>query len=269
MNLLISKLYSQARAIHPGRRYVRIRKRMSRVINRFRLKGDAVFCPCCKRRALRFTPQNICAFCESRPRQRFLWLYLETLLGGDEMVLHFAPEECLQALLRRRQGSRYVSADISSVFADHHVNLNSPDETVKRLGAGAYSIIVISHVLEHVEDEAAALKALQLLASADGRILIQVPIDSGRAETYEDPSINTPEGRLKAFGQEDHVRIYGADFVGRLEAAGFEVSAVNPIDICPPESISRMALKNDTIFVCRAAARAADSHQLRHSAQTL
>jgi hypothetical protein len=59
--------------------------------------------------------------------------------------------------------------------------------------------------------------------------------------------------RTRAFGQDDHVRVYGQDFIDRLASAGFLVSQVNPPDICSDESISRMRLKNDTIFVCRPA----------------
>jgi hypothetical protein len=59
--------------------------------------------------------------------------------------------------------------------------------------------------------------------------VIQVPITA--IETFEDPSINTPEGRLKAFGQEDHVRRYGFDFPERLKEAGFSVDTYRAIDI--------------------------------------
>jgi hypothetical protein len=39
-------------------------------------------------------------------------------------------------------------------------------------------------------------------------------------------SITTPEERIKAFGQHDHVSIYGYDYQKRLESAGFIVRAV-------------------------------------------
>jgi len=46
---------------------------------------------------------------------------------------------------------------------------------------------------------------------------VQVPIDQNRKVTYEDFSITTPKGREEAFGQTDHVRIYGQDDVSRLK----------------------------------------------------
>lgn len=247
----MSSLNSRLRNIHPMRHYVRLSKMMGRTINGVRLKGDAVFCPCCERSAREFVQRDICAFCESRPRQRFLWLYLQDLLSGGGKILHFAPEECLQSRLRKIKGIMYVSADIRSVAADHNVDLNSPAETVKRLGAGAYSVVIISHVLEHVENDANAMQALRLLTVPHGHVLIQVPMNTNSPKTYEDWTINTPEGRLAAFGQDDHVRLYGLDFVERLESAGLNVTQVDPVDICSPEDIYRMRLKNDTIFDCR------------------
>jgi len=46
---------------------------------------------------------------------------------------------------------------------------------------------------------------------------VQVPIDQNKKVTYEDFSITTPKGREEAFGQTDHVRIYGQDYVSRLK----------------------------------------------------
>ena len=48
-------------------------------------------------------------------------------------------------------------------------------------------------------------------------------------ESFEDPSIIEPENQSLGFGQEDHVRIYGTDYVGRLCQAGFHVE-VTEID---------------------------------------
>jgi hypothetical protein len=42
-------------------------------------------------------------------------------------------------------------------------------------------------------------------------------------QTFEDSSITDAEGREQAFGQKDHVRIYGRDYTDRLQKAGFNV----------------------------------------------
>ena len=195
-------------------------------------------------------PNEICAFCESKPRQRFLWLYLKERIQPGEAILHFAPEPCLRRLLRGRADIDYLSADINSAWADVLVNLNAPDEFRVKLGGRACSKIILSHVLEHVLDDAMALGLLKELLARDGALLIQIPQDWRLVETYEDWSINSAAGRLRAFGQEDHVRVYGSDFTRRLADAGFQVSSINPTDLYSAEVIARMSLQNDTIFVC-------------------
>jgi hypothetical protein len=44
--------------------------------------------------------------------------------------------------------------------------------------------------------------------------------------TFEDPTIVDPKKRFIFFGQEDHVRRYGHDFVDRLKSVGFDLTLV-------------------------------------------
>jgi hypothetical protein len=67
-----------------------------------------------------------------------------------------------------------------------------------------------------------------------------VPFTSEK--TYEDPSIIEPAKRLKAFGQEDHVRRYGSDYVDRLREAGFIVKVTNVNDLVNGDEAVRMGL---------------------------
>lgn len=57
-----------------------------------------------------------------------------------------------------------------------------------------------------------------------GWAILQCPIDYSLEETYEDASITDPLEREKAFGQDDHVRLYGRDYGKRLQKGGFEVT---------------------------------------------
>lgn len=71
--------------------------------------------------------------------------------------------------------------------------------------------------------------------------------------TYEDFSITSKEGRLRAFMQEDHVRLYGLDIVNRIESVGFKFS-VKQVDELPDSDIDRSSLKfksTNEVFVCQ------------------
>ena len=43
--------------------------------------------------------------------------------------------------------------------------------------------------------------------------------------TFEDPSVTNPREREKAFGQSDHVRMFGKDYAKRIERSGLKAEA--------------------------------------------
>jgi hypothetical protein len=57
--------------------------------------------------------------------------------------------------------------------------------------------------------------------------IFTVPQKDNLSVTYDDPSIVSPEDRMKHFGQQDHFRIFGDDFPKSLENKGFVVTIVN------------------------------------------
>jgi SAM-dependent methyltransferase len=143
----------------------------------------------------------------------------------------------------------YTTADLSSAHASIHVDLANGPEALARLGRARYDFVLCSHVLEHIPDDTAAIRTLTSLAAPNGELLIQVPLDRRRTTTYEDWHITTPAARAAAFGQEDHVRVYGTDFTTRLESGGLRVTPLHP----SAEQVARMHLDpNDPIYLCSA-----------------
>jgi SAM-dependent methyltransferase len=90
------------------------------------------------------------------------------------------------------------------------------------LADGSFDLILCSHVLEHVPDDGAAMAELRRVLAPGGLCLVLTPYRP-EVTTYEDPGITSPLDRMVAFGQQDHVRIYGNDLTDRLRGAGFEV----------------------------------------------
>lgn len=69
--------------------------------------------------------------------------------------------------------------------------------------------------------------------------------------TLEDPSVTTREGREARFGQHDHVRIYGRDYVTRLREAGFTVEELACSRVLDTATVDREALvRDEEIFRC-------------------
>ena len=100
-----------------------------------------------------------------------------------------------------------------------------------------------------MDDQKAMIELLRVLSDT-GFALIDVPIDYSRADTYEDFSITSPAERTKAFCQWDHVRLYGRDFAGKLERAGFKVSADGYIDSLGQAMIEFHGLERHPICFC-------------------
>jgi hypothetical protein len=188
--------------------------------------GNQVYCPCCDSHFRCFIPKGpnrngMCPRCGYLDRHRMLWLYLDkrTNIFRDRLkVLHFAPEFIIQKKLRSCPNLDYTSADLDSPLAMAKVDITSIP-----YAENTFDIILCSHVLEHIPDDQQAMSELYRILKPGGWALILVPFDAERAETFEDPNVVDPKERTRLFGQFDHVRIYGRDFMDRLERAGFTV----------------------------------------------
>ncbi|MCH7903647.1 MAG: class I SAM-dependent methyltransferase [Armatimonadetes bacterium] len=216
--------------------------------------GEGSECACCGQHWREFVPAGDpirqgeqCLRCGAGSRQRLMSLYLTREIGKLPRVrlLHFAPEISLTRRIVALPGVDYLSIDISPDVA-----LRQGDITDLPLGDDEFDAVICSHVLEHVLDDAKAMCEMFRVMKPGGTAYVMVPRDMDLEKTYEDETIVTPEARYRAFGQDDHVRMYGRDFVDRLQAAGFSVRELSTSDIADPANCSKFGLVEDTIFVC-------------------
>jgi len=114
----------------------------------------------------------------------------------------------------------------------------------------SFDVILCNHVLEHVVEDQKAIRELFRVLTPGGWAILQCPIDSQRAKTFEDPSITAPHDRARAFGQHDHVRIYGRDYKERLEKAGFTVKVDNYARDLDINVVRKYGLKDEEIHFC-------------------
>jgi SAM-dependent methyltransferase len=225
-----------------------------------RHRGEAVQCPICGHSFDRFKdawnrPNVLCWRCGSHERHRAQWLVLtgaRNLLRDARSLLHFAPEWALRHHLQALPGVRYVTADLQMDDVDLRLDITTLD-----LPDASFEAVICSHVLEHVDDDAAAMRELARIIAPGGWCLVMVPLDLERETTYEDPTITTPEERRRAFWQPDHVRLYSADIGDRLEAANFDVERIQPEREFGSETLRRCRIHdNDEIWLCRPGATA-------------
>lgn len=192
----------------------------------------------------------LCPGSLSLERHRLLWLYLKEktdFFTGNHKMLHIAPEQCFYKLFKAQKNLDYTTGDYNSPIADIHFDLHAaPFEN------NTFDVIFCNHVLEHVDDANQCMRELFRIMKPGGWGIFQVPLDTGRETTLEDPNIISEDDREKYYWQKDHVRLFGLDYKDKLAAAGFQVKVDDFINTISPELQERYRLpKGEMIYLCR------------------
>ena len=231
-------------------------RKIYHTLNKFIYRGNNYYCPICQRGYSRFLPgpDNIrsnskCPGCSSLERHRLLWLYLTRELNiftSEMKLLNIAPDYATQTKLRSLTNVDYTSVDLESPLAAYKADL-----TNLNFNNNTFDAILCYHVLEHIEDDKKAISEMFRVLKSDGWAILQSPVDLEREYTFEDFTITSPEERKKAYGQSDHVRIYGRDYPLRLKDAGFIVKEDAFINKFSRYEITKYVLdKDEIIFFC-------------------
>jgi len=221
--------------------------------------GDKYYCPVEEKGYRKFLPYGrlvsranvLCPGSLSLERHRLLWLYLKektNFFSKSQKVLHIAPEVCFMKAFEKQHGEGYITADIESPLAKVKMDVHDiPFEE------STFDIAMCNHVMEHVEDDIKAMSEIYRVLKPGGWAIIQIPFFYPlKDETYEDKNITDPKDREQAYGQDDHVRMYGKDYGARLEQAGFKVTVDDFVKTLPKKEVERMALPPDEmIYFCQ------------------
>ena len=189
----------------------------------------------------------LCPGTLSLERHRLLWLYLDrktNFLRDAIRVLHVAPEQVFYRKFKSFSHWDYTTTDLHSPLADVKADICAlPFED------NTYDFILCNHVLEHIPNDLKAMEELYRVLKPGGTAILQVPLEEGRKNTFEDDSITDQQERTRIFGQYDHVRVYGQDYYNRLQEVGFKAIPVDFIKEVTEIDIQRFALPNERIPV--------------------
>ena len=194
----------------------------------------------------------LCPKCLSKDRERTIKLFIERKLWLNKRskVLHMAPEKNLSRWIFSEAGDGYFDGDLNPKHASMVI-----DVTKIQFEDNYFDAVLCNHVLEHIPDDRLAMSELFRVLKPNGWAILQVPIGMALKSTYEDDSVQTEADREIHFGQFDHVRIYGMDYVERLKSVGFSVDVVPPSAYLSEEEIKQFALLEDEeIFLCKKSA---------------
>lgn len=240
------------------------------IIRKIIYRGDKFICPYCNFKSNGFYKigqvhqaniiHNIigtgvrnggCYSCDSVDRDRLLYAYFnnEIDIFKDNLnlsILHLAPEWRLSELFLKHKYKMYVCRDKfmpGYKYPKHTINMDVLDI---KFNDNTFDWVICNHVLEHISDDKKAMNEIYRVLKVGGKAILQVPVSNTLEETYENPNVTTDEDRIQHYGQFDHVRIYGQDYVARLTAVGFKVERINISDKYKQFGV----IKEEDLFIC-------------------
>jgi len=225
-------------------------------VRRVLYRGTGRYCPVCEKSSRKFASFGIvprsdaqCVMCGSLERHRLTWVFLtqktDLFDGQPKCVLHVAPEREFEKKFRSEIQGHYVTADLFRTDVSEQMDICEIAHP-----SATFDVIYCSHVLEHVVDDRKAMREFHRVLKLGGWAILNVPVTSD--ETFEDPKVTDPNERLRLFGQKDHVRRYGPDYIHRLRDSGFSVDVISVADLMISSDAERMGLANtgSVIYYC-------------------
>lgn len=194
-------------------------------------------------------PENFeCPWCGATDRERHLVMYmeacglLETITGKD--ILHFAPEPRIEKLVATREPGRHVKADLYPSKPDIQcidmMQIPYPDKS--------FDLVIANHVLEHVADYLHALREVRRILRVGGLAILQTPYSAKLQDTWSDEGIDDDVSRLHAYGQKDHVRLFGKDIFARIAEAGLTPKVRCHDDLLPDTDAQKFGVNQAEPF---------------------
>lgn len=170
-----------------------------------------------------------CYRCGAYDRDKLVYLYLYDRLKifspekKKYHILHIAPSQAISSRLHAHGFASYVAGDLFAKgyqYPDYVREMNVLDLPLED---DTFDLVLCNHVLEHIEDDRQAMREIYRVMKRGAEAILQVPLSGVLEKTLEDPALKSEEERARAFGQRDHVRIYGRDYFKRLRETGFRV----------------------------------------------
>lgn len=200
--------------------------RMDPYIASFHLRGELVD---------HYTENALCPGCGSKIRHRFAVQFLihcTPLLRGGIRLLHFAPEPQIADFLAKLNMVEYAACDTDTARYPGAIKVDLPELP---LPDASFDAILSIHVLEHIADDARAIREMYRVLAPGGWAVVAIPVYG--QTTLEIPGLDENE-RERIYCVRSHQRLNGLDFRAKLENAGFTVKLYS-FDTVPGNYLDR------------------------------
>lgn len=163
-----------------------------------------------------------CPWCGAHDRERHILMYMEKSGLLDDLrnyeILHFAPEKRLPRLITSQNPRLYIKCDLFPKTAD----IKCVDILDIPYNDRSFDLVIANHILEHVTNDILALTEIHRILKPSGYAILQTPFSPRLHTTWSDDGINSEYVHLIAYGQKDHVRLYGRDIFERFAKSGLK-----------------------------------------------
>ena len=155
-----------------------------------------------------------------------------------------AIEPCLEPRFKKWLGVKYLTTDLFNPHAMVTINITNieyPDQS--------FEIIYCSHVLEHFQNGKKAIRKFPSVMKDNGWSILFISIYAEK--TFDKPFKVEYAERLKAFGQEDHVRRYDPNYINILHEIGCSIELTKFIIFFQKAEAIRIGLiASGSIYYC-------------------
>ena len=162
-----------------------------------------------------------CQYCGANDRVRYVDFIISRytdIYSGKNSVLHIAPEKSIESKIRKNEKCEYITGDLDPNLAEIQV-----DVTNMQFNDKSFDYIIMNHVFEHINDEKKAISEIKRCLKNNGKLIFSIPVNLDE-KTFEDSTLTSVEDRINYYGQSDHVRLYGYDYIERFENFGIKIT---------------------------------------------
>lgn len=193
-----------------------------------------------------------CYKCGAQDRFKLIYTFLKYELkifnDNTKSVLHFAPENIIAEKFIEAHFTNYIQADFfaEGQHCEYGKDVTHMDVQDIPFAENSFDLVLCNHVLEHVPNDKKVMFEIFRVLKPQGTAILQVPISQTEAKTSENSNITDENERERRFGQKDHLRLYGQDYVSRLESCGFTVHRLNIF-----KNYSKFGInQEEDLFIC-------------------
>lgn len=191
----------------------------------------------------------LCPCCKSSDRERWLCWVLKNKTDISQIsgkIIHFAPEKAAVNYIKQNNAIDYYTCDIvpgRAMYIADMLAIPYENET--------FDYAICNHVMEHIVNEKGAVSEIKRVLKKNGKWIFSFPICTDM-RTYDDKAVISPKDRLKEYGQEDHVRLYGNDYLERFQSYGLELQVISPEKELEDKDIHKFGfIKDDVILIAK------------------